>query len=150
MSEQVIQQIAQAAKIAAPVGQGLANRDAARGAADTYRTQAGQATQSAAYDEARARREGREAVARQAASAIGEGQGDSSAMDVVRQNEVNMIADALAIRARGKMEAAGYESRAKASDYEGDQAFNAGLAGSGAELLRSPYERRQAALRVAG
>lgn len=148
MSEEAIQQIAQATKVAAPIGQGFAERTAGRYNADIYRTQARQALMSTAYDEARARREGRSIIASQAAKVIEGGGADSSAMDVVRQNEVNLIADALAIRARGANAAAGFESRARASEYEGDQALYGGLTSAGAQLLRMPYERRRRILSV--
>lgn len=134
---------------AAQVGQGFADRSAAGANADIFRTQAQQTLQAAAGDEAMARREGRQIIARQAAAAIAEGQGDSSAMDVVRQNEVNLIADALAIRRRGEVAAAGYASRAAASEYEGEQALYRGLSGAGASLLTTAAEKDALARRAA-
>lgn len=134
---------------AAQVGQGFADRAAAGANADLYRMQARQVLQGAAYDETAARREARQIVARQAAAAIAEGQGDSSAMDVVRQNEVNLIMDALAIRRRGEVAAAGYTSRAAASEYEGDQALYRGLSGAGASLLTTAAEKDALARRAA-
>jgi len=134
--------LAKFAGVVAPVGQGLADRSAARYNADVYRTQARQTLEAAATDEALARREGRQVTAKQAASAYAEGQGDSSAMDVIRQNEVNLIADALAIRRRGQVQAEGFSSRAAMAEYEGDQALYAGLQGTGAELLTTVAERR--------
>jgi hypothetical protein len=126
---------------ASQVGQGFADRSAAGANADIYRTQARQALDAAAYDEAAARREGRQVIARQAAAAIAEGQGDSSAIDVIRQNEVNLIADALAVRRRGQVAAAGFTSRANAAEYEGDQALYRGIAGAGASLMTTAAEK---------
>ncbi len=126
----------------APAGQGFADRSAARANADIYRQQAREIAASTAQDETNARREGRAVIASQAARVIAEGGGDSSQMDVVRQNEVNLIADALAIRRRGQVAAAGFESRARASEYEGDQALYGGIASAGSGLLMTAAERR--------
>lgn len=145
---ETLSQIARAAQVAAPIGQGFVNRDAGRTAAGVLRTQGRAALESAAYDEARARREGRQIIAQQEAAALAEGQGGSSSIDVIEQNRVNLIADALAVRARGQMDAAGYESRARVADYEADQAVFEGLATAGEKLLISPYERRRRALAV--
>lgn len=127
----------------APVGQGFADRAAGEANAGIYRTQARQALDAAAYDEARARREGRSIIAQQAANVLAEGGGDGSQMDVIRQNEVNLIADALAIRRRGQVEAAGLKSRADMAEYEGEQALYGGIASAGSKLLMTGAERAQ-------
>ena len=132
----------------APAGQGFADRSASYTNAGIYRQQGREAVASAAQDEAIARREGRAAIASQAARVIAEGGGDSSQMDVIRQNEVNMIADALAIRRRGQVAAAGFESRARASEYEGDQALYGGVASAGTNLLMTAAERRSRGLEL--
>ena len=142
MAEENLLQIAQGFKVAAPIGQGFADRSAGRYNADAYRAEAQQTYQAAAADETAARREGRAAIARQVASASAEGQSDSSAADVIRQNEVNLIRDALMIRSRGARQGAGLMSRADMAQYEGDQALYAGIQGSGAQLLTTAGERR--------
>jgi hypothetical protein len=142
MEPDALLQIAQATKAVAPIGQGFVDRGAARYNADVYRTQAQQTVQAAAEDETAARREGRAAIASQIAGASAEGQGDSSAADVIRQNEVNLIRDALMIRARGDRQASGLKSRAAMSEYEGDQALYEGIQGTGASLLTTAGERR--------
>lgn len=135
-------QIAQGVGVLAPIGRGFATRAAGEANADIYRGQGRAALDAAAADETRFRRSARSAIAQQTANVLAEGQGESSAMDVVRQNEVNLIADALAIRHRGQIEAAGYESRAQASEYEGEQALYGGLASAGSKLLMTATERR--------
>lgn len=127
----------------APAGQGFVDRAAGDANARTYRTQSRQVLDAAAYDEARARREGRSIIAQQTANVLAEGGGDGSQMDVIRQNEVNLIADALAIRRRGQVEAAGLKSRADMSEYEGEQALYGGIASAGAKLLMTGAERAQ-------
>lgn len=149
MSEEALQAISQVSAVAAPVGQGFSDRAAANQNAATLRTQAGQALASAAYDETRVRNNNTQIIARQTADAIANGsfEGGSGA-DVIRQNEVNTIADALAIRARGQIEAAGYESKAAAVKREGARAPYAGLAGAGSQLLSTAAARKRAALTV--
>jgi hypothetical protein len=84
---------------------------------------------------------GRSEIAQQVANASADGATDSSQMDVIRQNEVNLIADALAIRRRGQVEAAGYESRARVAKYEGDQSLYGGISGAGSKLLMTAADR---------
>lgn len=143
MSTEAIQLIAQATQVVAPIGQGFADRASAGYNADIYRKQAGQAVDAAAYQESLARREGRSVIAQQEANALAEGGAGSSQIDVIRQNEVNLIANALAIRHRGATEAAGYESRAAMAEYEGDQALYGGVQAAGSQLLMTAAKRRQ-------
>lgn len=142
MAEESFLQIAQALKAGAPVGQGFADRGAARYNAGAYREQARQTVEAAGADEASHRREARAAIARQVASVSAEGQGDSSAMEKVRENEVNLIRDALLIRGRGERQAAGLSSRAAMAEYEGEQALYSGIQGTGAQLLTTAAEKR--------
>lgn len=142
MSTEALQMIAQATGIGATVGQGFVDRSAGEAQAGALRQQAQQATASAAYDETRAVRERRSIIAQQVAAASADGSLDGSSADVIRQNEVNLIADALAIRARGKMQAAGFESRARVADYEAGQAVPGALSSAGARLLETAYQRR--------
>lgn len=150
MSTEAIQAIAQASAVAAPIGQGFVDRSTADANAGILRQQGQQAAETAAYNETLSRRDSRSVIAQQFANALAEGGADSSAIDVIRQNEVNLIADALAIRAKGKMDVAGFESKANAVQAEGKQAFASGLLSGGAELLRKPYERRLKALQMEG
>lgn len=142
MSTEVLQQIAQASGIAATAGQGFVDREAGQAQADIYRTQGRQAAASAGYDEARARREARQIIAQQVAQASADGSISGSSGDVIRQNEVNLIADALAIRQRGQVQATGFESRARAAEYEADLAPYGSIASAGARLLETQYQRR--------
>lgn len=141
--------IMQAVQVAAPIGQGIVDSQTGQANADILRTQSRYALQAAADQETIARKEGRQVIAQQAANVLAEGGGDSSAMDVVRQNEVAMIANALAIRRRGQVEAAGYESRARLAEYEGDQSLYGGLTSAGAKLLTTAAERRALQRRAA-
>lgn len=142
-------QIMQAAQVAAPIGQGVVDYQTGQANADILRTQGRYAVQGAAEEETLARREGRQVIAQQAANVLAEGGGDSSQMDVVRQNEVAMIANALAIRRRGAVQAAGYESKARMSEYEGEQSFYSGVTASGSKLLTTAAERRALERRAA-
>ena len=142
MSTEALQMIAQATGIGATVGQGFVDRSAGEAQAGALRQQAQQATASAAYDETRAVRERRSIIAQQVAAASADGSLDGSSADVIRQNEVNLIADALAIRARGKMQAAGFDSRARVAGYEAGQAVPGALSSAGARLLETAYQRR--------
>lgn len=136
-------EIAKGVGVVAPIGQGFADRSAARYNAGLSRLQGRAALSTAAAEEALQRRQGRSVIAQQIANQAANGVGaDSSQADVIRQNEVNLIADALAIRHRGSIEAASYESRAAMSEREGDQAFYRGLQGAGANLLMTEFERR--------
>lgn len=142
MAEENLLQIAQGLKAVAPVGQGFADRSALRYNAGAYREQARQTTEAAGADEAAYRRNARAEIAKQVASASAEGQSDSSAADVIRQNEVNLIRDALMIRSRGERQAAGLNSRAAMAEYEGEQALYSGIQGTGAQLLTTAAEKR--------
>lgn len=143
MSTEALQQIAQVAKIAAPIGQGISDQGTANYNADVLHTQAGYALQSAGAEETRMRRNSRAAIAQQVANQAANGVGfDSSAADVIRQNEVNAIADALAVRHRGQIEAAGFESRAAMTRFEGEQALYGGIQSAGTELLMSAADKR--------
>lgn len=143
MSTEAIQQIAEVAKIAAPIGQGMSDQATANYNADVLHTQAGYALAAASAEEARMRRNSRAAIGQQVANQAANGVGfDSSSADVIRQNEVNAIADALAVRHRGQIEAAGFESRAAMTRYEGQQAFLSGIQSAGTELLMSAADKR--------
>lgn len=142
MSTEALQQIAQVAQVAGPIGQGIAERSAGQTNAELYRRQGGQALAASAYQEALARREGRSLVAQQEANAIADGSAGSSQIDVIRQNEVNMIANALAIRHRGATEAAGFESRAQMAEYEGEKAMFEGIQSASSKLMMTLAERR--------
>ena len=137
-----LQMLMKGAQAVAPMGQGFVDRDAARYNADVLRTQRRAVLSSAAAEESLQRRQGRSLIAQQVANMAKNGVGaDSSQADVVRQNEVNLIADALAIRHRGEIEAAGYESRARMAEYEGEQSFYHGLQGSASQLLTTTLEQ---------
>jgi hypothetical protein len=150
MSTEALDQIAQAAKIVAPIGQGIVDSQTADANAATLRTQAGYARAGAAAQESMTRREGRAAIAQQVANQAANGAGfDSSSADVIRQNEVSSIADALAIRYRGQLEAQGYESKAAAVEYEGKQSLYGGIASAGTQLLMTEAEKRSQAKQLA-
>jgi hypothetical protein len=142
-------QIAQAAGFVGQVGQGFADRATGQAQADIYRTQGRYAVQDAATEETLYRRSARSEIAQQTANVLAEGGGDGSQLDVVRQNEVNLIADALAIRRKGQIAATGYESRAKASEYEGDQALFGSVASAGSKFLMTTAERKALERRAA-
>lgn len=142
-------QIMQAAQGVATVGQGVVDYQAGQANAETLRTQGRYALQAAAEEETLARREGRQVIAQQAANVLAEGGGEGSQMDVVRQNEVATIANALAIRRRGQVQALGYESRARGAEYEGTQALFSGISAAGSKLLMTAAERRALELRAA-
>lgn len=143
MSTEALQQIAQAAKIAAPIGQGISDYQTGMYNAGLARTQAAATYASAGAEETRVRRNSRAAIAQQVANQAANGVGfDSSSADVIRQNEVTAIADALAVRHRGAIEAAGFESRAAMTEYEATQALYGGLQGAGTELLMTAAEKR--------
>jgi hypothetical protein len=126
----------------APIGQGFADRSASRYNAGVLRKQAGQSREAAAYDESAMRRNRTQIIAEQTASAIGDGGAGSSAMDVIRQNDVNLRLDELARRWRGEVEATGLRSQAAMVELEGDRALYSGLQGAGANLLKTSFERR--------
>lgn len=150
MSTEALQQIAQVAQVAAPIGQGFSDRASGEYNAGIYRTQGRQALEASAYAEAASRRDGRSAIAQQAANAIADGGAGSSAFDVIRQNEVNLIANALAIRHRGQTEAAGFESRAAMAEYEGEQALYSGIQSAGSKLMQTAAQRRARELELEG
>lgn len=143
MGGETLLDIFKGAQAVAPLGQGFADRSASRYNANIFRTQAGQAIEAAAANEAMQRREGTQAIASQVAATAAEGQTGSSAMDVIRQNDVNLRRDALMIRAKGQAEAEAFRSRAKMAELEGDRALYSGLQGMGSELLKSSFERRR-------
>lgn len=147
--KETIELLAQAVGIAAPIGQGFADRAAGEANAKILRTQGRYVTQAAADEETRARRDARQVISQQAANVLAEGGGDSSAMDVVRQNEVNLIADALAIRRRGEVQAAGFKQRADMAEYEGGLALADGFGAAGAKLLMTAAERKARERRLA-
>jgi hypothetical protein len=143
MSTEALDQIAQAAKIAAPIGQGIVDYQTGNANADTLRTQAGYVANSAAAEEALVRRKGRADIAQQIANQAANGAGfDSSSADVIRQNAVNSIADALAVRYRGQVEAQGYEARAAQAEYDAKQSLYAGISSAGTQLLMTEAEKR--------
>lgn len=132
----------------APVGQGFADRSAADYNAGIFNTQAKQALNAAAYDEAAQRRAGTAEIAQETANAVAQGGAGSSQIDVIRQNDVNLRLDALMTRYRGQAEAEAYRSRAKMAQLEGDRALYAGIQGTGAQLLENEFDRRARARRI--
>lgn len=143
MGGDTLQALFQSAADIAPIGQGFADRAAADYNANIFNTQARQAIGAANYDEATQRRQAAQVIAQQEVNAAANGASDSSQIDVIRQNDVNLRADVLKRRFAGEVEAAGYRSKAAMATFEGDQALYAGLAGAGANLLKTQFEQRK-------
>ena len=150
MSTEALDQIAQVMKIAAPIGQGIVDQQTGNTNAELLRTQGRYALAGAAAEEARVRRAGRAGIAQQVANQAANGAGfDSSSADVIRQNEVNSIADALAVRYKGALEATGYDARAAMAEYEGTQSLYSGISSAGTQLLMTEAEKRAKARELA-
>lgn len=135
--EQLIQ-YSQLLQAGGKVAQGVGENNAARYNANILNMQANQVANNAGMEEAKLRREQRQEIAKQVASAGGSGLTPSgSIVDVIRQNIENQEMDALTLRYRGAIEGAGLKAQAKMSKFEGRQALYGGIAGAGSKLLTS-------------
>jgi hypothetical protein len=135
--EQLIQ-YSQLLQAGGKVASGIGENNAAKYNANILNMQAGQVAANAGMEEAKLRREQRQEIGRQVATAAGSGLTQSgSIVDVMRQNIENQEMDALTLRYRGAIEGAGLKAQAKMTKYEGKQALYGGIAGAGSKLLAS-------------
>lgn len=135
--EQLIQ-YSQLLQAGGKVASGIGEMNAANYNANILNQQAAQVANNAGAEEAKLRREQRQEIGRQIATAAGSGAAfDGSIVDVIRQNIDNQEMDALTLRYRGAIEGASLKAQAKMTKYEGKQALYGGIAGAGSKLLTS-------------
>jgi len=131
-------QFAQLAGAGGRLAEGYGEMQSANYNAKVLNAQAGQIATNAGMEEAKLRREQRQEIGRQIASAGGSGLDFSgSVTDVIRQNIENQEMDALTLRYRADIDRAGLKAQAKMKQYEGKQALYGGIAGAGGKLLSS-------------
>lgn len=133
--EQLIQ-YSQLLQAGGKVASGIGEMNAANYNANILNQQAAQVANNASAEEAKLRREQRQEIGRQIATAAGSG-ASGSIVDVIRQNIENQEMDALTLRYRGAIEGASLKAQAKMTKYEGKQALYGGIAGAGSKLLTS-------------
>jgi len=133
--EQLIQ-YSQLLQAGGKVASGIGEMNAAKYNANILNQQAAQVANNTSAEEAKLRREQRQEIGRQIATAAGSG-ASGSIVDVIRQNIENQEMDALTLRYRGAIEGASLKAQANMTKYEGKQALYGGIAGAGSKLLTS-------------
>jgi len=131
-------QFAQLAGAGGRLAEGYGEYQSGKYNANIFTSQANQIAANAGMEEAKLRREQRQEIGRQIASAGENGIALSgSVTDVIRQNIGNQEMDALTLRYRAEIDRAGLKAQAKMKQYEGKQALYGGIAGAGGKLLSS-------------